>query len=109
MGQPSFSNSRQTKQERFGKGLRQNCKLSFDSLDLQGELKKFGTEEEGYYHVVIDIAAQKTSAAVWRQLSYAKIKLPDASKWSLELVKQKAVVGDTCSGIETLYGTFPRT
>jgi len=88
--------------------MRQSCKIVFQGLDAQHDLKKLGAEKDGYYHLIIDLATNPPARnCVTRQLSYAKLTEADG-KWTISVMKQKAVCGDGCQELQTLYGTFPR-
>jgi hypothetical protein len=105
---PSFDGAKIQKQERLRKGLQQACKIVVGAgLDLQGDLGKFGEEKDGFYHLVIDIAAITAADpnSVTRQLSYAKLT-EESNGWTVHLSKQKVVFGDRCHTLETLFGNF---
>merc|ERR1712232_874015 len=90
---PSFDGAKIMKQEVVRQGLQQPCKIVLGTgLDLQGDLGKFGEEKDGFYHLVIDIAARTAAdpKAVTRQLSYAKLTGENDS-WTVHLSKQKVV------------------
>lgn len=106
---PSFGGARALRQERFRQGLKQTCKVVIGrGLDLLQDLKTFGAEKDGYYHLVIDLATQSAEPnTVARQLSYAKLSQSDDG-WGVALSKQKVVCGDRVVDLQSLYGTISR-
>lgn len=107
---PSFLGAKQTQQETFRQGLQQTCQVTFSGVDAAAGIASHGEEKDGFYHLVVDIAAVGASGlpvVMTRQLSYAKLAKSDAG-CTLSLVKQKAVAGAICSELETLYGAFGR-
>jgi len=106
---PSFDGARETQRETFRKGLRQTCKVNFSATDLVAAVAAFGAEKDGYFHLVIDIAACSLNGEIvmGRQLSYIKLSFAE-DKTTVSMSKQKAVSGNICSELSTLYGTFAR-
>eukprot|EP00929_Paragymnodinium_shiwhaense_P115634 TRINITY_DN84625_c0_g1_i1.p1 TRINITY_DN84625_c0_g1~~TRINITY_DN84625_c0_g1_i1.p1 ORF type:complete len:321 (+),score=64.47 TRINITY_DN84625_c0_g1_i1:139-1101(+) len=106
---PSFGGARIQRQERVKSGLKQVCKIPVEkSLDLAEEIKNFGAEKEGFYHLVLDVAAATPEPnAVSRQLSYIKLSEADG-RLVASLSKQKVIIGETCRELSTLYGNFVR-
>eukprot|EP00927_Polykrikos_kofoidii_P047973 TRINITY_DN42231_c0_g2_i1.p1 TRINITY_DN42231_c0_g2~~TRINITY_DN42231_c0_g2_i1.p1 ORF type:complete len:310 (-),score=53.14 TRINITY_DN42231_c0_g2_i1:43-972(-) len=106
---PNLCGARTLRQEKFSKGLKQSCKVGIErGLELQDDLKSFGAEKDGYYHLVIDLALQTNDqSVVSRQLSYAKLTQSE-DRWVVNLSKQKVVCGDRVLDLQSLYGTMSR-